>query len=666
MKKALTHLSLIFLLATTFSPYLLYAQLDSLKMALQESNGENKVNILNELYRETRNGEPEKALGYAQEALKLATEIDYKRGAANALNNIGVYHRYKGNYELAIDYYVRALRIHEEIGNEDGVALTLGNIGTLYSLKRDFDKSLEYYNKALALLEKKGDKSRVISIYNNIGNVYFDLGDDLLAADYYLRAIDLQEKLGFQNRGFDLLTSMGNIYLRQRDYEKALTYFTESLETEESNGNKYGQAVAYNNIGAAHKLMGDYAKALNNQYLARALALDVGNKPLLTIIYKNLSETFYYKKDYEKSLEYLEQFILLKDKLYNEESSRKLAELESSYEVAKKEKEIELLRKESEIKDLQVRNSNLFTSIFIMAGALLLVLLILYYLKFAHNQRVKILFEERNKEVTRRNKEIEKQKAIIEYKNQNITDSIQYAKSIQETILKKDIFKHNLPDSFIFYKPKDIVSGDFFWYARKDGFDIVALIDCTGHGVAGAFMTVIGNSLLNQIINENHIYNPAEILFELDDKLTETLKQQDEGNTNYGMDLAICKIDRSNRKVVFSGAKRPLYFVHDGQLRDYKGDNMSIGDMSGREKHFSEHEINYMPGDIFYLFSDGFADQFGVSVDKKYMSKRFRLLIQTIQKQSMEKQGQSLELEMNRWMGQNEQTDDMLVLGFRL
>ncbi|MDN4164313.1 tetratricopeptide repeat protein [Cytophagales bacterium LB-30] len=658
---------IVLILVLCVSTFSAWAQTDSLFNVLEEAENEVRVNVLNELYKELRNAQPEKALSYAQEALQLAEKIDYPRGQANALNNLGVYHRNRGNYELAIDYYVRALKMHESIENTDGIALTMGNIGNLYSLKGDYDKALEYYNKTLNLIEANPDTVRLISIYNNIGNVYFDLGNNLMAIDYYLRSLALYEKSNHPENTFDLLNSLGNIYFSQRNMDSAMWYFQQSLRVEQINGNKYAQALALNNIGVVHKSVGNYSAAIENQFKARALALEVGNRPLLSTIYKNLSESFYLQKNTAKAYEYLQQYMMLKERLSSEETGRKLAELESSYELAKREKEIEILQQEGEIKDLNVRNSNLLISVFTMGGGLLTALLILYYLKFQHNQRVKNLLEERNREIMRRNREIEAQKQIIEFKNQNITDSIQYAKSIQETILKKRLFRYNMPDSFIFNRPKDIVSGDFFWYARIDDFDILALIDCTGHGVAGAFMTVIGNSILNQIIHENKVYSPSQILLDMDERLAETLKQLEESSTHYGMDLAVCKIDRQHHKLIFSGAKRPLYYVHQGEFTEFKGDNLSIGELSfGRDKSFQEYEINYKEGDVFYIFSDGFADQFGSAVDKKYMSKRFRQLIRTIQKQSMEKQGQSLELEMNRWMGSTEQTDDMLVIGFKL
>jgi serine phosphatase RsbU (regulator of sigma subunit) len=277
------------------------------------------------------------------------------------------------------------------------------------------------------------------------------------------------------------------------------------------------------------------------------------------------------------------------------------------------------------------------------------------------------LLEEQNKKILQSKKEIEIQKAKLESRNQTITDSIEYAKSIQDGIMNRNSFQENIPNSFVFFKPKDIVSGDFYWYTRIEDKDIIALIDCTGHGVAGAFMTVIGNSLMNQIVVEHNITDPSAILKQLDKKVMEILRQKEVRTANHSMDIALCKIDHTEKTLTFAGAKRPLYIVRNGGFEEIKGDKYTVGEYN--DTPYKEFENNVIPltaETTFYLCSDGYADQFGEKVQKKYMIKRLKRLLQTVSSKSLDNQHKSLELEMDRWKGIMEQTDDMLVIGFQV
>ena len=333
--------------------------------------------------------------------------------------------------------------------------------------------------------------------------------------------------------------------------------------------------------------------------------------------------------------------------------------MEALYELDKKEKENQLLIKDNENKSLQNRNAQLVIFAFIFVFLFLVILAILTYVRLVQNKQAKKLLEDQNIEIYQ-------QKVIIETHNQDITDSIQYAKSVQESILNKNTILENLPKSFIFFKPKDIVSGDFYWYHKKNGIDILAAVDCTGHGVAGAFMTIIGNLILNQIVIENNITNPAEILTELDQKVLETLKGQDLPNTNHGMDVAICKLDRENKLVSFAGAKRPLYYIRNHKLLEIRGNKSAIADsLNDQNKEYKEHLVKVEKGDIFYIFSDGFSDQFGDKKNKKYMIKRFKKLLEKNHHDTMENQCERLRMEIEDWMGEQNQTDDMLVIGFK-
>jgi serine phosphatase RsbU (regulator of sigma subunit) len=258
-------------------------------------------------------------------------------------------------------------------------------------------------------------------------------------------------------------------------------------------------------------------------------------------------------------------------------------------------------------------------------------------------------------------------KQEIEIKHREIVDSVTYAQRIQEAILPaRSEINREIPENFILFKPRDIVSGDFYWFSQKGKLSIIACVDCTGHGVPGAFMSMIGNTLLNQIVNEKDITQPALILNKLNKEITNALKQDSEGSDSRdGMDIAICSIDHDKKILQYAGANRPLYFIRNAELTETKANKVAIGGhLQDGEKLFHNHQWELQSGDTFYLSTDGYADQFNPA-DKKLMTKRFKELLINIHQEKMENQHLFLDNFINDWKGSTEQTDDILVLGFR-
>ena len=264
---------------------------------------------------------------------------------------------------------------------------------------------------------------------------------------------------------------------------------------------------------------------------------------------------------------------------------------------------------------------------------------------------------------------LQKNNVLLESKNEDITSSILYAKRIQKAVLPpEEKVQREIPLSFIIYKPKDIVSGDFFWFhpVSPDKY-ILAVADCTGHGVPGAFMTVIGSNLLNQIVIENNFSSPGKILSELDTRLTATLRQekQHHGLVQDGMDISVISVDKSKNELIFSSAKRPAILIREGKLEEYRGSKLSIGGLRSEEKFFGETVINYREDDCFYLYSDGIVDQFGGTQNKKFTSKRLREKLLAVSEYPVHRQQKELEEMIHAWKGSYEQTDDVLIAGIR-
>jgi serine phosphatase RsbU (regulator of sigma subunit) len=301
----------------------------------------------------------------------------------------------------------------------------------------------------------------------------------------------------------------------------------------------------------------------------------------------------------------------------------------------------------------------------------------------AKNQKQKAnnLLRIQNEEINQQREEIETQaeklkiintevihkNGLIENKNKNITDSINYAKRIQNALLPfKQRIGKELEDFFIYYSPKDIVSGDFYWFEENEDYVVIAVADCTGHGIPGAFMSFIGHEMLNHVVNVRGVFDPSEILKLLKLNVIHILRQEQTDNRD-GMDISVCVWDKKKHKVRFSGANHSLLYIQNKQLKQIKGNNTTIGlDDMKNVKDFDSHEINITTDTCIYLFSDGYVDQFGGEKDKKFMIKKFKDLLSGIHMKKMETQGIILKETIEEWRGDQEQVDDMLVFGYRL
>jgi len=625
-----------------------------------------RVRYLNNLFKQYRNNDPEKAFQYALEALELAKTLNDLQGQAYALNNLGVFYRNRANYQRALDYYLQSMALHESTNNADGLANTLSNMGTLYGLMGEAEVALERYKEADSILQQSNRAKERVRSLSNIGNVYANMGNTAQSLDYYLQAYALFQSFEGESELFNPLTNLGNVFLRQSAYDTALYYFERSLALEKKSNNRYGQARVLNNIGLIYKNQNKLDLALANQQEALEIATALQDKSLLKLVYKEISETYFAQQDILTAYYYLDQHSRIKDALYKEESVRRLAELEFAHELEAQAKEIDLL-------DLKLRNVQNRTVLIVLVLVIVLLIGIGLATSYRRNLRLNQLLAKQNEEISRQNKAIEEARQKIEARNQTITDSIQYAEGLQNAILRRNDFRRMVKDAFVLYQPKDIVSGDFYWFYETPDYCILAVADCTGHGVAGAFMTVIGNALLNQLVREQGLDQPHHILTQMHSKLLETLQQERRDYATHGMDMAVCRIEFKKHTLQFASAKRPLYYFLNGELEIIKGDKQTLGEhtqLYGKPqtltKQFTVHQLKYMPGSEFYLFSDGYVDQFGGPQGKKYLSKRFKAKLTEIQGLTMPEQGHILEKEILDWQGLQEQTDDRLVVGFRL
>jgi len=633
----------------------------SIRQDLNDNDGvAASLNNLGMVYK--NRGDGDRALSYFQNALRIFEQTGDRVGRANALNNIGIVYRNNGNAEKALEMFMPALSEFEGLGNRVGQANTLNNIGNIYFQQEQHSKALEFYERSYAISEAVGDRNAMASKLGNMAGVYLTRGDKDKAVKTALRALELQEEIGDVQGQIGTLNNIGAYYLDEKQYDLALGNLLKAEKLEKRIGDRSYSATTLTGIGQAYQQQGQYSRALD--YLNRALreAKAAGNPNVMMTAYASLGEVHAALGDYRQSYDSEQARKKLRDSLDRESSARELAQLQAKFESERKQREIESLNKEKEVSELRLAKQRTVRNFILLISALILITLILIYARYRAKQRA-------NVELERMNREIAKQKDIVEEKNWAITSSIEYAKRIQDAIMPTiDEIHIVLPQSFIYYRPKEIVSGDFYWFAHQHGLTYLAAVDCTGHGVPGAFMSMIGNDHLNQIVNVELVTSPEEILNRLHEEIQITLKQKHGVTENHdGMDVALCAIDTSNRILRFSSANRLLYIMRNGELTEVKGDHFNIGGVMHEDvRKYTLHTIDLNEGDSFYMFSDGVSDQFGGENGKKFGYRRLKELVLTMSALPMSSQKAHFEREMLTWMGNNDQIDDFLMVGVRL
>ncbi|MGB3948947.1 MAG: tetratricopeptide repeat protein [Bacteroidia bacterium] len=650
-------------------------------------------------------GDYQNAIKEYQIALKLRQEIDDKKGVANALNNIGLIHYKQGNYEKALSFHKQALDVRKSIDDEFGIAMSLHNIGVVSLERGDYEQALKNILASIEIKEKIGDKQGIIMSLNNVGIIYEKQGDTLAALANY------EKYLKISIEGGDLLSTayaynnIANIYQYKKDFKKAREYHLNSLKIKEKIGDKAGVAMTYGNLGSVffdenkieealkyylqslkicnevgdtllminihHNIANSYLKqqqidkAYQNALTCLQYAQKLGSKPGLKSAYSSLYEIYEAQGDYKKAFDYYQLFANIKDSLLNEQSSKQIAEMNVRYESEKKDKE--LLKKDAELNKQKIdgQRKKLQRNAFIVGFLLILILAIFVFRSYRQKKSANLLLQEKNQL-------IEIQKQLVEDKNLKITDSINYAQRIQQaTLPSQDLIKKAFPQSFILFLPRDIVSGDFYWYTElpKNKGHLIVVGDCTGHGVPGAFMSIIGNTLLNEIVNVKGIYTPADILTELNKGVVALLNQSgdDSDTQDDGMDVTVVLYNPLTNEVDYAAANHISYLYSKNKLVQLQGDIYSIGGMFGRtDLVFNSKHLKLDKGDMLYLFTDGYADQFGGEKNEKYTTTRFEQLFVEIKSLDTDTQKQQLTHTFETWKGINKQLDDVLVMGIKI
>lgn len=636
-------------------PFVLVADpLDSLQQALNTADSDSlRLHLLDELTFVTSSENPHLSIEYAHQTVHLAEKMQNRKFKRQGLHLLGINHYRLGNYDKTFEYFRLVLRMFEEDGDQHGIARLHNNIGIIYDELNQFEKALSYYHRSLEVKRELGDSTGVASTLSNIGFAYQKLGLPDKAYNYLNQALNLDLAAGNEEGLIYTYGNLGRLYASLERPDSALHYFNKSLLLLKENGSAFEQAEILQSIAGIYLKQKNLKLARSAYQEAITKANQVNARKVIKDCYRGIAETYKIERDWQMAYEYFQQYEDLKDSIFSEENLQKISEIESSYQIQRREKEIEILRKDARIHELNL-SRNEMVSYYLYSGLFLFFLMILFlYQQYKTKNNSNHLLKKRNSEIAARNLEI--------------TDSIRYAKTIQEALLpQEETLKIIFPNSFLYCEARDILNGDFFWIHDQDDYVVWAVIDCTGHGVPGALMTILAHNLLNQIVKTQNLLEPAQILQELHRQLWHNMQKGLQEEQPHGMDLGLCLYQRNSGQLLYAGARRPLYLMEEGELKIYQTPNPMVGNTYLKHVSFTQISLHPMPGSCLYMFTDGITDQFGGPQNKKFLHNRLQELIREMQQHPLKEQKNVLSTGLKTWRKQEQQTDDTLMMGICL
>lgn len=629
-----------------------------------------------------------------QQALLVRLKINDEKGLAATYTNLGQITGDKGNSELAFSYLYKAEKIYEKLKMDKNLAIVYNSIGNLYYSQKLYELAYKYMQKSLSIRIKIGDNFGSISPLNNLGHItYFLFGADS-AKLYYEAAVNTALGIGDTYTQIQSLNNLGAFYMDVKEYDKALMTIQKAI--------RIGEGTEYEVI-LSNSYM-NYAKLLMSVKKDGKQALFYALKAEKLIHKENLPEQIYQAKstiasiysdlgNYPLAYSNMYDAYLMKDTFIRQSVQQQMSDLESKYQNEKKQLEIKNLKQQEMLsqveitaKTSEVNRKNLQLTMVVIFSLFLLVMG--YFVWKAYKQKKKD------------NVFIQMQKDLVEEKNKEILDSITYAKRLQDAILPPQNFVNQfIKQNFILYQPKDIVAGDFYWMevvSRETGelgqensqlltpnsrLLLIAAADCTGHGVPGAMVSVVCSNALNRAVKEFGIIDPGKILDKATELVIETFVHKDsfgeksENEVKDGMDISLIslkskvqssKLEKSDVvELKWAGANNPLWIIKQNELIEIKANKQAIG-KNEKLKDFTTHTIELCTNDVIYLFTDGYADQFGGDKGKKFKYKKLQeLLLANVDKPMLE-QKEILNISFNTWKGNLEQVDDVCIIGVRI
>jgi serine phosphatase RsbU (regulator of sigma subunit) len=612
-------------------------------------------------------------------------------GLPIAYYNLGRIHRTIGNYQLALEQYQKSLSIFEKLRNTSYIARVSSEIGLVYeNLSRsslavqenesNFRKALEFHKAALAIYEDENNLPQIAQSLNNIANnhsrlaintfvkQYGELWEDSLISlsssviqatfgstfDYYNRALAIFQQINDEREIAAVNINLGSHHIYTRNWALSLEHLNKGIRLARELNSMHQVSIALFHLGESYFRQANLDLAEQNLLQSVKISEELGIKDMMMHNNQKLSKVYEKKGNLSKALKHFNVYNLIKDDLFSEQSQKVITEMQTKYETEKKEQEIKLLNNERALQHSVIQRQRLTLAITI--GGLLVIIAFAGLLINMVRQK------------QRANKILEEKNELISHQKQEITDSIRYASRIQNAVLPSPvILSEALKEHFVLFLPRDIVSGDFYWFTKQQNKMILVAADCTGHGVPGAFMSMLGVSFLYEIVNKEGVMEPARILNMLREFVKLTLSQTGKKDEQKdGMDISLCMLDIESMRLEWAGAYNPLILIRDGEIIEYKANKMPVAIHITDHQPFTNHEIDLQSNDRFYMFSDGFPDQFGGEDGRKFMSKRFKQLLLDIHQKPMAEQREILHAEHLSWRGNHEQIDDIVVFGVRV
>lgn len=596
------------------------------------------------------------------------TQNDFKI-IADCQNYIGMNSGRLGKFSDALKWYHKAIENYEKIKQEKGITRVTVNIAGIYFDQGDYKTAITYFEKALSDNIRYQDNRQIGLMYNNIGSAYHNLLNYPKAVEYYLKSAEINKAGGFLNSLAYNYTNLSYCEQEAGNLPAALKYNQECIKIFEQENDAYSLPGAYLQYAQLLGIAKKFSHALFYATKAIKIAESTGSPLLRQRSYESASRIYESAGNSKAALVYLKKFLAVKDSIINEDIRNEVTKNQIQFEFDKKrladsiqQKAREaILHQEIENKEKQ---SALQRNLLISLSGIIILLIGLALVIFRFFKQSK-----KDKEIIAQQKaDVERQKDVVEIKNKEILDSIFYAKNIQDAILPApQSIAEIFPDYFIFFKPRDIVSGDFYWTTAVNGYAFAVAADCTGHGVPGAFMSMLGVSLLNEIILEQKILEPEVILDNMRQRVSTALHQQQQNSRSMdGMDIAIIRYYKETGELVVASAQSKVLVVSNKFPNLIKGDNQSVGKNFTVTTNFKRYKLKLKPGDMIYMMSDGYGDQFGGPKGKKFKSKQLLHLLYSNAHLSTKEQFLILEKNFLQWKNNLEQVDDVLVLGIKI
>lgn len=612
---------------------------------------------------------PDTVRFYANKAIRLASQTKPTYG--DALIQIGNSYSMQQKTDSALVYYNKALTFYKKINNKRGLAKADQSFAVVYVNISEYKNAIEKAHSALAIYKEIGFSQGILGVNSLLSNCYLGLNNQDSSL-YYMRCAmsEAAKNKADSMKYFQVMIDYGMRLFTKKTVDSTLYYLNEAARFMERSKN-YNSLINLYLSQAYVKMFADEkkpdtkgARALAQK--AHALANTYNLKESYKLILDYLYSTYVWETDKKDSIfKYLTLYQQWIDTLNGKDQFAFVKDIQTKYETEKKD--LQIKNQSLEISAKEKENAAKNRILFFGALALLVVAVFgfIAYSNFKKTQKANIVINNQKQMVELQKEEIINQKVLVEEKQKEIIDSINYAQKIQSAVLTSDdVWKKISPEYFIIFSPKDIVSGDFYWaYNTVNNRSVFALADCTGHGVPGGFMSMLGNSFLNELVVENKLFKSDVILNKLREKIIKALGQKGAGDRKDGMDMALCVWNKLENTLEFSGANNGLWLIRNGEFIAYQGDKMPIGQFSEELlKPFSSQTVQLQKNDLIILCTDGFADQFGGNDGKKLKSKNLKdFLIQNSSKTLPEQKADLLQL-FSKWKGNYEQVDDVSLI----